>query len=147
MKHFFCLLLISGSLFASGGGGGSRSVESSSATAVIQEAKLSIEQKNWPLAIKQLEQTIKSNPDNADAWNYLGYSQRKSGQLESAFKSYHEALRLNPQHLGAHEYLGEAYLQAKKPAEAKKVLAKLGELCQRCEEFEDLSKAIANYKE
>ena len=31
-------------------------------------------------------------------------------QLELVFKHYNEALRLDPKHLGAHEYLGEVYL-------------------------------------
>jgi cytochrome c-type biogenesis protein CcmH/NrfG len=142
MSRLLLLLFISASLYASGGGGGGNQRLPSSP---LQAAQLSIEQKNWSLAISQLQQVIKDQPDNADAWNLLGYSQRKSGQLEQAFESYQEALRLNPQHLGAHEYLGEAFLQAKKPEEAKKVLAKLGKLCQRCEEFEDLSKALALY--
>lgn len=33
-----------------------------------------------------------------------------SGQLDLAFKHYQRALQLDPRHLGAHEYIGEAYL-------------------------------------
>jgi hypothetical protein len=48
-----------------------------------------------------------------------------------------------------HEYIGEAYLMEKNPAEAEKHLAELEKICgnKTCEEYADLSKAIADYKQ
>jgi DNA-binding SARP family transcriptional activator len=63
------------------------------------------------------------------------------------FKHYNEALRIDPKHRNAHEYIGEAYLMVNNPAKAKEHLAALDRLCFfSCEEFTDLKKAIAAYE-
>lgn len=66
-----------------------------------------------------------------------------------AFEHYRIALKLEPNHKGAHEYIGEAYLMAKKPAEAERHLAELQRICGNttCEEDLDLARAIAQYKQ
>jgi hypothetical protein len=58
------------------------------------------------------------------------------------------ALQLDPKHKGAHEYIGEAYLMDKKPAEAEKHLASLEKICgnKTCEEYADLAKSLADYR-
>jgi hypothetical protein len=58
------------------------------------------------------------------------------------------ALKINPNHKGAHEYIGEAYLMDGKPAEAEAHLAKLEQICgnRSCEEYQDLAKAIGEWK-
>jgi tetratricopeptide (TPR) repeat protein len=93
---------------------------------------------------------VKAEPGNADAHNLLAYSYRKSPSpdLAKAFEHYNIALRLNPRHKGAHEYIGEAYLMDRKPAEAEKHLAELEKICgnRSCEEYADLAKSIADYK-
>jgi tetratricopeptide (TPR) repeat protein len=68
--------------------------------------------------------------------------------LTQAFEHYRIALKLNPDHKGAHEYIGEAYLMDKKPVEAEKHLTELKRICgnSSCEEYIDLSRAIAQYK-
>ncbi|HEV2038937.1 MAG TPA: hypothetical protein VGT81_02645, partial [Casimicrobiaceae bacterium] len=59
------------------------------------------------------------------------------------FAEYEEALRLDPQHKGAHEYLGEAYVIAKNIPKAQEHLAALEKLCGRsCPEYKDLDEAI-----
>ena len=89
-------------------------------------------------------------PTNADGFNLLAYSLRKQAKpdLSKAFENYLIAFKLDPKHKGAHEYIGEAYLMDKKPDEAKKHLAILEKLCgnKACEEYVDLAKAIAEYK-
>jgi tetratricopeptide (TPR) repeat protein len=40
----------------------------------------------------------------------LGCAYRNAGRFDEAFRHYRAALRLNPRHRGAHEYIGEAYL-------------------------------------
>ncbi len=97
--------------------------------------KQAIEAKNWGAAIK------------SDIQNYLGYAYRHAGQLDLAFKHYGRALQLNPRHRGAHEYVGEAYLMVNNAAKAEEHLAALQKICLiPCEEYEDLKKAIAEYR-
>jgi tetratricopeptide (TPR) repeat protein len=76
-----------------------------------------------------------------------GFAYRKSGNLDAAFKHYNEALRLDPRHRGAHEYIGEAYLMQGNLDKAKEHLARLDRLCFfGCEEYDDLKKSIAEYE-
>jgi len=64
--------------------------------------------------------------------------------MSLVFKHYNEALRIDPDHRGAHEYLGEAYLMVGNVAKAKEHLSVLDKLCFfPCDEFTDLKKAIA----
>jgi hypothetical protein len=57
-------------------------------------------------------------------------------------------LRIDPRHKGAHEYIGQAYLMEKRPAEAEKHLAELEKICgnKTCGEYTDLARSIADYK-
>jgi len=105
-----------------------------------------LEAKNWTSAIKSFTSAAERNPNNADVQNYLGYSYRKSGKLDLAFKHYNRALALNPRHRGAHEYIGEAYLLKGDVKSAQKHLAVLREICSlTCEELTDLEREIASY--
>ncbi len=63
--------------------------------------------------------------------NLYAYSIRKgpNPDMQLVFKHYEEALRLDPKHRGAHEYIGEAYLMVGNPAKAKEHLAALDKLC------------------
>ena len=56
-------------------------------------------------------------------------------------KAYQEALRLRPQYPQALEYLGEAYVQLGRLAEAREVLARLEPLDPK--EADELARAIA----
>jgi tetratricopeptide (TPR) repeat protein len=112
-------------------------------------ARTAIDAKDWTKALNELNLAAKEDPRNADVQNLLGYSYRKRSNpdLAKAFEHYKEALRLNPNHKGAHEYIGEAYLMDKKPAEAQKHLVQLEAICgnKTCEEYADLAKSIAEY--
>ena len=109
--------------------------------------KAAIAAKDWNGAIRLLSSAALRDTRNADIQNYLGYAYRQSGQLQPAFTHYQKALQLNPRHRGAHEYIGEAYLMANNPAKAEEHLAALQRICLiPCEEYEDLKKAIADYR-
>jgi len=110
-------------------------------------AKGAIERKDWTEAAKRLEAVALREPDNADVHNLLGFSNRNLGRYELAFKHYRRALALDPRHKGAHEYIGETYLEVGDLASAEKHLAALRELCpMSCEQLKDLERDIANYK-
>jgi len=109
--------------------------------------KKAVETKDWSSAIRLLSSAALRNTRNADIQNYLGYAYRNSGQFDLAFKHYERALKLNPRHRGAHEYIGEAYLIVNNLARAQEHLAALQKICLLpCEEYEDLKKKIAEYQ-
>ena len=109
----------------------------------LGNAKALIDKKDWSGAISALEKFVKANPNDADGYNLLGYSLRNAKRYPEAIFNYKEALRIDPQHRGAHEYLGVAYVQTKEIAKAKELLASLEKICGvKCEEYVDLKKAI-----
>ena len=58
-----------------------------------------------------------------------------------------DSLQINPDHKGANEYIGEAYLELKQPAKAKIHLDRLAKLCgPSCEEYRDLKQAFEAYR-
>ena len=109
--------------------------------------KAAIVARDWLAAIRSLSSAALRDTRNADIQNYLGYAYRQSGQLEPAFKHYARALQLDPRHRGAHEYVGEAYLLVNNLTKAEEHLAALEQICLiPCEEYEDLKKAVADYR-
>jgi len=109
--------------------------------------KAAIDAKNWKGAVDAFGKVAKRHADSADTFNWLGYAYRKSGDLDNAFRNYDTALRLDPKHLGAHEYIGEAFLMKKDLAGAETHLKDLERLCgKRCEEYEDLAKSITEFR-
>jgi Flp pilus assembly protein TadD len=108
--------------------------------------KKAMESKKWAEAVSSFSKVVAQNPKNADAYNYLGYSNRWLGKYDEAFAAYDKALALDPKHRGALEYSGIAYLKTGKKAQAEAQLAKLQTICSSCEETTDLAKAIAAAK-
>ena len=76
-------------------------------------------------AHKMLKSLKKVNTDEADRLNLLGFTARKSGDLDAAGDYYQQALALNPRHTGALEYQGELFIQLGKIELAKANLAKI----------------------
>ena len=140
------LLLASVSAFAAD----TPSMEPATPNDYVGDARKAIQTKNWSSAQATLKLAIRDEPRNADAHNLLAYSYRKQAKpdLAKAFEHYNTALKINPNHRGAHEYIGEAYLMENKPAEAEKHLTSLEKICgnKTCEEYADLQRAIAQYR-
>lgn len=102
-----------------------------------------VREKNYSRAIELLKAVVADRPDFADAWNYLAFSLRKSGALDQSEKAYRTALRLDPEHRGAHEYLGELYLQTGRRSEAEVLERGLSRICRYgCPELEELRAAL-----
>ncbi len=109
--------------------------------------KKAIDDKRWAVAIQALSSAALRDTRNADIENYLGYAYRNANQMDKAFAHYERALKLNPRHRGAHEYVGEAYLMVGKPALAREHLKALQAICLLpCEELDDLKAKIERYQ-
>lgn len=70
-------------------------------------------------ARKEFQEAIEYNAQLPEAWNDLGYTQRKLGDYTAALTAYEKALSLRPDYPEALEYRGEAYLGAGRVEDAK----------------------------
>jgi tetratricopeptide (TPR) repeat protein len=127
----------------------SPSTTATRADPVMERYQAAVQQNDWKGAAATMQAALSSNPNNADYHNLYAYSLRKGGtsDMDQVFKHYNEALRLDPKHRGAHEYLGEAYLMVGNVAKAKEHLSQLDKLCFfGCSEFNDLKRAISEHE-
>ena len=141
--RFFLLLLLglfTGSAMAAGG-------NYSSDTDLKPIIEL-IEQGDFDSAINMLHDELDSDPDNADIMSLLGFSYRKTRNYEDARTFYEWALRADPDHRGANEYLGELYLETNQFDKAVEQLQKLDDICRTdCKEYTTLKNAIDSFQE
>ena len=144
---FAATMLSAASALAAGGGG--NSTPAAPEDPVIEKSRAAIESRNWMQAQEIVREGLAKNPANADYHNLYAYSMRMGAnpQMDLVFRHYNEALRIDPKHRAAHEYLGEAYLMTGNFAKAKEQLKVLDDLCFfACSEFTLLKKAIADYE-
>ena len=114
----------------------------------IVAGRKAIEAKDFKSAVGYLTKAVQDEPKNSDAHNLLGYSYRKVGTFDKSMEHYQTALKLDSNNRSAHEYLGELYLDMNQPDNAEKQLVSLKKACPffgKCEEFDDLKKAIDAY--
>ncbi|MDZ5449246.1 tetratricopeptide repeat protein [Labrys sp. ZIDIC5] len=108
----------------------------------LTSVKAKIEAKNYTGALEELR-GLAEDTQQADVYNLLGFTLRKTGDYQTALTYYTKALELQPGHKAAREYLGELYVETGDVDKAKVQLSELSKLCpQGCEELEDLQKAI-----
>jgi tetratricopeptide (TPR) repeat protein len=86
------------------------------------------------------------DPNTPRALNYRGYATRKLGRTDEGIGYYLQSVAMDPTYAQVREYLGEAYVLKGKFDLAREQLDTIGKICGStdCEEYEDLSKAIAN---
>lgn len=116
---------------------------------VLERVSAATAKQDWAAAQAILREALQKNPGNADYHNLYAHAIRKGANpdMSLVFKHYQEALRIDPNHRGAHEYLGEAYLMVNDLGKAKEQLSALDKLCLfSCEEYSDLKKAIGDYE-
>ena len=142
---FIIATLVAVSLSLSGAWAAGSDDEPGSPT--VSAAVEAIKSQQWASAINLLEAEITANKATANLHNYLGFAHRKLGDFDTAFEHYAIALKLNPEHRGAHEYAGQSYLAVGNLEMAKKHLDALDRICFfGCEEFDDLKAAVAAYR-
>ncbi len=111
------------------------------------QAVKAVQAKDFAGALTLLKKVVATNPDNADAWNYIGFTYRQLGKFQQSLSAYENALAIKPNHVGANEYLGELYVQTGETEKARAQLAKLLDLCGAgCDEYKELKAAIASGK-
>ena len=76
-------------------------------------------QQAYKIAMRKMGMVTDLQPSNYQAWNYLGYTNRKLGQYDAALAAYDRALKLKPDYAEAIEYRGHAYLGLNRLGEAK----------------------------
>ena len=141
------LLLLPSISFGAGGSGDNNNNLYKAAKKLILKAK-KLEEKNksekalklYSKAYDKLTKAYDKDKKNADILNYLGYTLRKTGNLEKAENYYLEGLKLDAGHLGINEYLGELYVQTNRMNLAKERLEVLYGC--KCEEYEELKELI-----
>ena len=112
----------------------------------LEATRAAIAQEDWAHARELERAALERAPLRADAHNLYAYSLRRGPNppMDLVFRHYNEALRLDPRHVGAHEYLAEAYLMTGNLAKAREHLALLERICGACEERVKLAQAVAN---
>ena len=91
-------------------------------------------------ALNKFEKAYTKDKKNADLLNYFGYALRKTGDFEKAEIYYLKGLKLDAEHLGINEYLGELYVETGRMELAKERLEVL-KGC-KCEEYDELKEII-----
>ena len=108
----------------------------------LSSVRAKIKAKDYAAALAELRD-LAEDTQQADVYNLLGFTLRKTGDFKTSLTYYTKALELQPDHKAAREYLGELYVETGNLAKAKEQLAILAKLCPSgCEEREDLQKAI-----
>ena len=101
-------------------------------------------QKKYAKAQKLLIKSNKEKPLQADTLNYLGFTTRKLGDYKKGEEFYLEGLKIDPNHKGINEYLGELYVITNRIDLAKERL-KVLKNC-NCDEFNELKEIIDGTK-
>ena len=152
IRILLTLLFISSGVFAAA----SSDDSSSSMSAGEQVIKLYdkayelVYYKKFDKSIKLLEKIAKRKDlgdKKADVYNLLGFSYRKHSEpnLDKAKEAYRIALEADPEHLGAHEYLGELYITLGDMNKANEMLLKLETIAgTNSMEYRKLKTAIDN---
>ena len=93
----------------------------------------------YDAALDQLDDAQTVFGPHPDVLTYIGFANRKAGNYSQAINFYSAALELQPDHVGANEYLGEYYVELGDMDAAYAQLAKLEEICNfGCAETDEL---------
>jgi tetratricopeptide (TPR) repeat protein len=116
---------------------------------VLERARAATSRQDYAAAAAILREALGKTTQNPEYHNLYAYALRKGANpdMDLVFKHYGEALRLDPKHRAAHEYIGEAYLKVGNVQKAREHLTQLDRLCLfGCAEYTDLKKAIREFE-
>ena len=142
---FITSVFLGYSSLAAGGGGDDKKKVTVKSSEYYKAVKL-IKQKSYDAAIQNLLKAEKNNKTDADIYNYLGFSYRKTGNLEKASQYYNKALEISPKNKCSLEYQWEMFLTQGNLKKAQENLKKLQKICfLGCEEEKMLKESIMKY--
>lgn len=114
--------------------------------AYLQAVSL-INEKRYEEAIAALNDSARAFGPHPDILTYLGFVNRKMGRYAIAEDYYRQALAAAPDHLGATEYYGELMVERGDVAGARRMLARLDNVCRfGCAQADELRRWIAAAK-
>ena len=134
---------------SSSGGGDSNNSENlykSSVSLIKRAGKLEKKDKKekaeklYSQAFKKLSKALKTDKNNPDILNYMGFTSRKVGNFSEAEDYYLRGLAIDPKHNGINEYLGELYVQTNRIDKANERLEVLKNC--NCKEYGELELII-----
>src|SRR5262249_40981683 len=94
----------------------------------LTSVRAKIKAKDYKGALAELTPMLETH-QNADVYNLMGFSLRKTGDYKQAYTFYRKALDFDPEHKGALEYLGELYVETGQVDKARMNLVLLTQLC------------------
>jgi Flp pilus assembly protein TadD len=110
----------------------------------LTSVRAKIATKDYAGALVELR-ALAEDHQQADVYNLMGFTLRKTGDYKTSLTYYTKALELQPDQKAAREYLGELYVETGEMAKAEEQVASLRQLCPSgCEELEDLQRSIAS---
>jgi tetratricopeptide (TPR) repeat protein len=116
--------------------------DTSTGSVDLSSVREKIKTANYPAALEELR-GLAEDTQQADVYNLLGYTLRKTGDYATSLTYYEKALQLEPDFKAAREYLGELYVETGNIEKAREQLTALAKLCPGgCEEREDLEKVL-----
>ncbi len=77
----------------------------------LEDGKAKNAAKKFRRALERSEKAVLYDERYHEAWNLLGFTARKLGDYDKAFKAYDRCLAIKPDYAPAREYLGEAWLE------------------------------------
>lgn len=116
--------------------------DTSTGSVDLSSVRAKIKAEKFAAALEELR-GLAEDTQQADVYNLMGYTLRKTGDYATSLAYYTKALELQPDYRPAREYLGELYAETGDIDKAKEQLAALVKLCPGgCEERQDLEKAL-----
>jgi len=76
-------------------------------------------QEYYSSALAKFQEAVQDDARMHEAWNYVGYTNRKLGNYDAALAAYEKALTLKPGYPDALEYRGEAFLGLNRISDAQ----------------------------
>lgn len=77
-----------------------------------------VNSRQYVAAVDVLREATRKNPNDAEAWFYLGLASEGTGDVTAAFQSYERAIHLKREHSDAWRHLAMLYANTGRTAEA-----------------------------
>ena len=116
--------------------------DTSTGSVDLSSVRAKIKAGSYGAALEELR-GLAEDTQQADIYNLIGYTLRKTGDYATSLTYYTKALQLQPDYRPAREYLGELYVETGNFSKAREQLVALVKLCPSgCEERQDLEMAL-----